>query len=231
MAITGISGASTLSGNPIRMLRPRHEGDVQITRFNAAFVFYDNRTDAQSYENMLDTEGIPTDLVYVKSVGATDFSKYHVILIGSDVDSWNATDVKTILAANTPIVAIGAGGALFLDQVTTPDLYIGWGHSAGSTDQTHAIVFGGDIYSYPYTIPKSPGDNIYLYYTPGSAVHSLHDPDGVTDRMLRHFSLSNYYPLASEIDRFYQWGFYGSPAGMTGYGRQIFVNLLYSTLR
>ena len=229
VTVTGIIGANTLDGDPIRILRPRSQDDVVVTRLNAAYIYYDNPTDAQDFESRLETYGVPTDLVYIKNLGSTDLSPYQVILIGNDTPWGSPSDVTAVLNANTPVIAIGYGGAVFLDEV--PGLYIGRLNSWSAAGQTHATVVGGEIYQYPYEIPYSPGQNVYLYYSSGVWAESVYDPTGVTYQMLREFGDDNHYVLAGEQDRFYQWGFYGAPAAMTGWGEKVFVNLIYRSVR
>ena len=97
--------------------------------------------------------------------------------------------------------------------------------------QTHGIVVGEDIYSYPHAIPYLPGSNIYLYYTPGVSTQSVYDPDNTVTHMLRDLGDTTHYPVAREANRFYMWGFTGSPSTMTGWGKNLFVNLIFRTLR
>lgn len=232
VTITGISGASTLSGMPMRILRPRSDADIQIRHLNAAFVYYDAPADAQSFKNLLDANSVSTDLIYIKSLLDADWSKYHVVIIGSDTGTWSlASMTDPILSANTPIVALGAGGSHFLDAVTSPDLYLGWLHSWSGGGAFGGTYVGGDILAYPFALPYGLGDNIGIYGRIGSDFVALYDPEGVTNRMLRQYNDQTHYVLASEQDRFYQWGFYGSPSIMTKAGTQLFVNLVYSTVR
>ncbi len=232
VSITAISGASTLSGDPMRILRPRNDDDIQIRKLNAAYIYYDNPTDGQMFKTLLDADDVNTDLVYIKTLGSVDWSQYHVVLIGGDTASWSVpADVSAVLSANAPVIGIGAGGSRFMDAVTSPDLYLGWLNSAVGSNVVQAFVQGGDIYSYPYSIPYPYGSVIPLYTSPGTTAVVLYDPGGATYRMLRYYDDQVYFPLASEYDRFYQWGFYAAPDKMTGWGRRLFVNLVFSTVR
>jgi hypothetical protein len=58
----------------------------------------------------------------------------------------------------------------------------------------------------------------------------LFDPNGVSNRMLRSLSSPNYYPVAREAGRYYQWGYYGAPSAMTQNGKNLFTNLVFGTL-
>ncbi|MGC8863891.1 MAG: Ig-like domain-containing protein, partial [Armatimonadota bacterium] len=232
VTITGISGASTLSGWPLRVLRPRSDSDIRIDKLNVAYIYYSNTADAQSFKDLLDAYNLPTDLIYIKRLEYVDWSKYHVVLIGQDTGSWTTpADVSAVLSANTPIVGIGTGGARFMDAVTSPDLYLGWLNSWVGSNETNAFVYGGSIYSYPYYLGVYPGQLLNLYASPGTGMVSLYDPTGATNRLLREDDDQNHFPVSSELGRFYQWGFYGAPDKMTDVGRKLFVNLVFSTVR
>lgn len=229
VTVTGISGASTLGGKPMRTLRPRDDSDVVVTSLRVAYIYNSDPDEAQGYKALLDNNGLLTDLIQVNQLGGTDLSAYQVIVIGTDATSWSSENVNTILAANTPIVARGTGGARFLDEV--PGLFIGWGLSGVASGQTHAAVIGGDIYSYPYQIPYGPGSNIYVCYSPGVSAVLLYDPTNVSQHILGAYSFPNHYAVAGEQNRFYQWGFAGTVAQLTGWGRYLFVNLIYKSVR
>lgn len=235
VTITGISGASVLSeydrGAPFRVLRPRSENDIQVRALKAAYVYYDDQESADSFKGLLEANGVLTEKIYIKNVSRTDWSKYHVILIGSDANVWTGATAEYILGGNCPVIGIGEGGALFMDAVAIPDLYLGWMHSWSGGGAFGGTYVGGDILSYPYVLPYALGDNIGIFTRVGTAYVALYDPDGVTNQMLRQYDNATHYVLASELDRFYQWGFHGNPSIMTTNGRSLFVNLVYSTVR
>ncbi|MGQ9455457.1 MAG: Ig-like domain-containing protein [Armatimonadota bacterium] len=231
VSITGISGASTLGGIPMRILRPRSENDIVIHKLNVAYIYDTNPGDAETFKNWLDSQALSTALIPRYKVESTNFGKYHVILIGSDTGNWSdALQVTAVLAAGLPIIGIGEGGAKFMDRVTSPDLYIGWLHSAIFTD-THAFAFGGEIYTHPNFLGVSIGDTFQVFGSPGTTIVGLYDPNGITTRLLRHRTYQSYFPVASEGGLFYQWGFYEAPNKMTELGRRLFTNLVFSTAR
>jgi len=228
VSVTGISGMSTLSGSPIRILRPRSVDDVLIRQIDAAYMYSTNLTNAQSFESLLDPVNIKTDLIHIDNATGVDLGKYDVILIGSDTETWNnPASLDAILAANTPVIGLGTGGAKFLDKV--PDLFIGWMNSASVTE-IRGIIAGGDFYNYPYNLGVDIGDRIDLYFLAAYA-WALYDQDAYSNHILRAVDLQNYYPLASEGGRFYQWGYFGSPTYMTDTGKKFFINLVFGTLK
>jgi|GEM_PF-1116484 len=232
VSVTGISGASTLSGIPMRVLRPRQDADIVVRELTAAYILDTNRTDAEYFKALLDNNSVPTSLIYRSKVTGTDLSRYNVILIGGDTGDWaEAKQVTAVLSAGKPIIAIGSGGARFLDKVTTPDLYLGWLNSAVASDQTSAVAYGGNIYNYPYDLGVSIGQTLGLYSGRGNSAVVLYDPGGTTNRMLMMSGNQSYFPLASQYNLFYQWGFYGAADKMTDLGRRLFVNLVFSTAR
>jgi len=156
--VTAISGASTLGGVPIRVLRLRSAADIRVRELRAAFVHGKDVTDAKSFEELLDSQGAQTDLIPYGSIELTRWSDYHTVLIGQDTGDWTTpAKVTAILGGGTSIIGIGEGGTKFLDAVTTPDLYIGWLHSAVDSAATNGLVFGGDIYTYPWDLHVVPG--------------------------------------------------------------------------
>jgi len=230
VSVTGISGASTFHGNPMRVLRPRDDSDIVITGLNVAYIYDTSPPDASHFKDLLDSQSLPTTLIGRSQVTSTSLKPYGVILIGTDTGNWsNQAQVNAVLGTKKPIIAIGTGGAYFLDKVTSPDLYLGKAHSALVTRQFGAEPVGGDIYSYPYVVDLEPLLN--LYASPGPNAESLYDPPGGVTRMLGQPLDPDRFLLASEEDRFYQWGFCGAPDTMTITGKQLFVNLVFSTAR
>jgi serine protease AprX len=230
--VTGISGAETLGGGAvnIRVLRPRNAGDVKVRQFNAAFVYGTQLTQAQQFKSLLDGQGVSTDLVKYVDIETTNWSKYHTILIWADTGTWaEPAKVTKVLSVGTPLVGIGEGGARLFDAIAVPNLFIGWGQSAiGSRD--NGLVFGGDIYTYPHNLGVLPGSNLTLFTTTTSTT-MLYDPNGVSQRMIQLPGNPDYFPLASEAGRFYQWGYSGTPQTMTQTGRNLFTNMVFSTVR
>ncbi|MDH7601633.1 MAG: hypothetical protein QHI38_05735, partial [Armatimonadota bacterium] len=230
VSVTGISGASTLGGNPMRILRPRTAADIVIHELSAAFIYDTNADDAEAFKKLLDHNSVPTTLIPRSKLLSANLNQYNVILVGSDTGDWSEQrQVEAIVSASKPVIGIGRGGAVFLDKVTLPDLYIGWGNSAVWSD-VYAVVFGGNIYDYPYELNVEPGSVIQLFTT-ATGVVGVHDPQGVSTRLLMYGKNENYFPLCKEASRFYQWGFYDSPQRMTDLGRKLFVNLVFSTVR
>ncbi len=229
--VTGISGASTLGGVPIRLMRPRSASDIRVLEVAAAFVFDSDLGAALQFKSLLDSQGATTELVPYAAVETADWSRYHVVLIGDDTGSWTApARVAPILGSRASIIGIGQGGTRFLDAVTAPDLYIGWLHSAIDPAASNGVVFGGDIYTYPWDLFSGPGANLRLFNS-GVLTVALHDPAGASQRILQHPSAPAYFPVASEAGRFYQWGYAGPPSLMSTTGRNLFTNLVFRAAR
>jgi len=55
----------------------------------------------------------------------------------------------------------------------------------------------------------------------------LHDPEGMSQRILQHTTLPKYFPVASEAGRFYQWGYSGPPSVMSTTAQRLFTNLVF----
>lgn len=231
VSITGISGSAGASPNYMRVLRPRSDSDVVINAMRVAYVYRSNPSEAAGFKKLLDGNRLPTRLVSFGELNKIDWSPYHVVIIGNDTGPWDAATAAYVTAAGTPVVGIGAGGVLFFEQVTSPNLYLGAANSTPVAGQQNATVMGGDIYSYPYELPSSPGAAIQVVNSPGIYAASLNDPGGATLRMLRQYGDGTHFVLAGEGSRFYQWGFYGQPDKMTEQGKQLFVNLVFRSVR
>lgn len=227
VSLTGISGMETISRQPIPVVRLRSVNDIQIREFDAAYIYHKDTTSAASFKSLLDSENVKTDLISMGNLGSADLSPYDVILIGSDTGDWSDPSMVTaVLSAAKPVVAVGQGGAWFLDRV--PDLYAGWGNSA-LFSATQGSVVTREIFGYPHDLGVSPGDTVTVYSSAVSAL-GLYDPDLVTIHMLRHTSLTTYHYIVRE-GTFYMWGFYGAPSAMTQTGRDLFTNLVFRAVR
>lgn len=230
LQVTGISGAGELDGSVIRVLRPRGPEDIKVLQFEAAFVYSTQSADAQSFKSLLEGQGIKVTLVPYDKILAANWSRYHAVLIGTDTGLWDdPARVNAILGSGLPVIGIGNGGGRFMDAVTSPDLFIGWGNSA-YLSASNGLVFGGDIYSYPHTVNSTPGANLRIYGSPVSTL-ALFDPTGNSLRLLRSPDSPAYFPVVSEAGKFYMWGYTGSPQGMGTTGKNLFSNLVFRAVK
>lgn len=227
VAITGISGATTLSGNAINVLRPRKASDATGCGGTLAYILDTDTDTSNAFYNMFWAHNWRQSTFFLGNIEYADLSKYDVIVIGNDTGSWADADlVAHILNFGKPIIAIGYGGSHFLDQIISPDLNIGWGPSAVGTEQYGYVANTGlGIFYFDNRITIPTGNNIAVTTAAASTIKVFNPPTSVV-KLLRDNDLVSYWPIAQE-DRFMQWGYSASPTTMTATGCDLFINALY----
>ncbi len=228
VAVTGISGAATLSRQAINMLRPRMQSDLNGMGGRVAYIYDTDRTAATAFAVFLEANRWETNKVTVASLSPASIAGCDVLIIASDSGLWADTNkVETVIKSGKPVIGIGNGGTRFLDKVTKPDLSIGFLPSAvGSTDlglvvdRNMGLFFFENVISIPMAAPIIP------ILTAADACVEVHAPPASVTTILRDAQYTDYWPVAQE-DRYMQWGYYSSPANMTDTGRDLFINCLY----
>ncbi len=224
--LSGISGATFAQpGTAARVLRLRSHGDVKVQRFAAALVHGADTNTAKSFVALLRPEGIEVTTLSVNSAATHDFSEYALVMLAADTGLWtNAAAVSNVLAGGRPIFGIGEGGARFFDQVTSPDLHIGYANSTTSSISSGTLE-STSITRYPYKLPYAAGDTVGLLNSPAMTC-SVSDRGINCVHLLSHPALGFSFPFAREGD-FWQWGYNTAPSMLTDSGWQLFVDSLY----
>lgn len=224
--LTGISGATFAEpGTASRVLRLRGHTDVRVLRFTAALVHGPDSNTAKSFGSLLRPEGIAVTTLSVNSAATHDFSNYALVILAADSGTWtNSAAVNKVLAGGRPIFGIGEGGARFFDQVTSPDLYIGFENSATSSISSGKLG-SSSITEYPYKLPYAVGDTVGIMNTPAMA-YSVSDRAFNCVHLISHPTLGFSFPVAREGD-FWQWGYNTAPSMLTTNGWKLFVDTLY----
>lgn len=227
VAITGISGATTLGGKAINMFRPRKASDVKGLGGVLAYILDTDVTTSNAFYNMFYAYNWRQRTYFLSDVMYADFSKVDVIVIGYDTGLWtDAKIVDKILSSGKPVIAIGSGGTKFLDKVNSPDLYIGWLNSAVGTS-TQGYVDNPTLVTYFFDNPITiPADNLLQIATSAKYYVGVYNPPTSVTKVLREATASNYWIVAQE-DRFMQWGHEASPSFMTTDAKRLFINCLY----
>lgn len=196
---------------------------------SVAFIYSTDLDGAQSFEDLLEDNGITVDLVPKANAEAWGYSGYGVIIIGSDTaygyDWGPESTILAINAAGKPILGLGYGGSSFFQEL---GLYINWGHSAtGFATSAYVLYPEHQIFNFPNTISIPASRVIQLYST---AVPTLFEyvpsPQPGVNPLAQGVGYISYYLILQEDARYVLWGFTASPAYMTQTGRELFVNII-----
>jgi hypothetical protein len=185
-----------------------------------------------AFAELLDANGISTDLVPVEAVPGVDFRRYSLILIGPETgaaDEWGTPEALTaIVNSEVPVLGIGEGGYAYFGQIS---LDIGWPNGGWSTGTSVDWENSGDdVWDMPYDIDLSPA-TLQLYSTDSTRVDILLGAEPLVHVLGYKDGNHNYAEIVMEDDWRMLWGFESGPAAMSDLGRQVFVNSAHRLLR
>lgn len=200
----------------------------------AAYIYDADVNTAEAFKDLLVANGVNTTLVPLSQVADTDFSPYHLILVGNDTGGgydWSGSDGarEKIQGSGKPILGLGGGGASLFQEL---DLFIKWGQGWTALNRTDINVVDPNdpIWSLPYRIPI---DNrlVTLYDTPNTHV-AIYMPSPLANVLPvgRQSDNDIHYPLIEEDGRYFLWGFYAGPDSMSQTGKDVFVNVVWSLI-
>jgi len=225
VTVTGASGAMTVGGNVVNTLRLRTRADVKGMGGRVAYVVNTATSTATAFDAMLTAAGWDTMTIPLSQVQNVDFSVYDVVILGADTGTWTDTaKVNNIVNSDKPVIAMGAGGARFLDKV--PDLYLGYMNSGGGLLSQGYVDNSGNVlywWDNPITVPT---DKILGMTVTTVNTTQLYNPPAGVYGLLRHPTESAYWTVAQE-GRFMQWGYDMIPAGMSQTAKDLLFNSLY----
>lgn len=191
------------------------------------FIYKSDLTGANNYKKLLSANGYPSTLVSIEDAGATDFSSYALIIVGSDTGSnyaWGTPEaVEAIEASGKHVLGLGLGGSCLFEQM---GLSINWGHGwIGNINSIGIINSQHPVFNVPYKIPILRPPVIQLYTQTGhiGEYQPNLDPDVIL--LGQEPDNADHYPLVKEGDHLL-WGFTASPATMTQVGKMLFLNVV-----
>ena len=225
VAVTGASGAGLVGGNTVNTLRLRNSVDVKGMGGKVAFVYSTAASTAAVYAAVLGGQGWSTTTLPLSGIASADLSAYDIIILGADTGNWSdSAKVNNIVNSDKSVIAMGDGGARFLDRV--PDLYIGWGNSGvfmlkqGYVDNQGNVLYWFDN---PITVPT---DKILDTMVTTATTTCLYNPPAGVYGLLRHPTDSAYWAVAQQ-GRFMQWGYDTLPSNLNPVAKDLLVNCLY----
>ncbi len=190
-----------------------------------AYVYRGNTADANSFYNLLSTNGYAVDLIPLGDVLSTNFANYDLVIIANDsgsLSNWGsvANQVSQITDPNIPILGLGEGGYAFFGELS---LFIGWpnGWHGPEDDVLRATTAPTAYYTGigpdPVQVYTEPVNEVGIYLDDDETLPPDVIPVGLEPPDPDHASLilEGCYHL---------WGFSGNPLEMTGDGETLFLN-------
>jgi len=196
---------------------------------SAAFIYSTNLAGAESFETLLEANGVTVDLVPKTDAGTWDYSGYGLIIIGNDTAygyNWTPeSTVSVINATGKPILGLCYGGSSFFQEL---GLFVNWGHSGiGSDNNTYVPYPEHQIFNFPKPISIPPSKIIQLYSSSVKTTETyMPSPQPSVNSLGRDAVQSNYHLILQEDARYVFWGFSASPTNMTQTGKNLFVNIV-----
>ena len=213
-------GAALVALAPVALAAPVPKG-AELKKLAVAYVHDTDARGAATFKKFLDAEGFAVELVARRAVARTDFTKYGLIVIGSDTesDAWG-DDAKTIANSGKPVLALGEGGYTFFGRtglkldIGAP---MGWHGNATS-------VLPVDATSPLWKAAEVPAGKALTLYKQTNHV-GIHLPKPPANVVLlgREENDKTHYALVQQGDRYVLWGFTAGPDSMTADGRKVFV--------
>ncbi|MEM2118938.1 MAG: hypothetical protein QW840_02315 [Candidatus Bathyarchaeia archaeon] len=197
---------------------------------SAAFVYSTKLDVAQSFETLLEANGITVDLVPKTDAETWNYSSYGLIIIGDDTafgSDWiPESAVLAINATGKPILGLCRGGSSFFQEL---GLFVCWGQSAVDSDNCTYVVYPEhQVFNFPNPISIPPSRIIQLYTNSVYIVETwMPSPQPGVNPLGRDVGQANYYLILQEDARYVFWGFSDAPANMTQTGKDLFVNIAF----
>ncbi|MFX0114040.1 MAG: right-handed parallel beta-helix repeat-containing protein [Candidatus Hodarchaeota archaeon] len=192
-----------------------------------AYVYASDTVDAQSYQELLETNGFATDLITLPEITHGIFADYDLIMLADDT-GWNNdwgvddTQIAAILDSQKPILGLGEGGYAYFGQIEL---------NIGATQPGNQGVHGNEgelvVVNETHQIFTAPnaigGGTIQVYFDSRHvAIHFSSIPENVD--LLGRVPSSEQYPMLLEDDKYLLWGFRESPENMTQTGKDLIIN-------
>ncbi len=193
-----------------------------------AFIYKADSTAAHDFSTFLASRGLPTHLVPLNDVAATDFDPYDLIVVdantGERYDWGTISAVTRIQTSLKPVLGLGLGGACLFEQM---GLSINRGHGwIGGGTQIYCVDPSMTVFSAPNPI-AIPDDNLIQLYNEYSQFYAEYAPSlsNQVELIGRQANNEDHYHIVSQ-GAYWLWGFDDPPAKMTDVGKDLFVNIV-----
>ncbi len=201
-----------------------------------AYIYSTNSSTANSYKNLLESNGYQVDLIHQNSILSKDFSTYKGIIIGPETGenyTWGdgaGNQVNHLDSANIRILGLGEGGTAFFEKL---NLQLGYGHCAGGyTSSVYVVDPSSSYWTTPYSI-SVPGNRMVKIYNSDSRYQANYYPDPISGvvGIGRDSESGSYYRIIRQDTKYMLWGFDDGPSNMTSTGQKVFINVLKEHLK
>ncbi len=196
---------------------------------NVAYIHFSDTTKAIEYKSLLESNGFPTDVIYMWDIDDTDFSNYNLIIIDSDTsysgyiwrEDWMVSDIQN---SELPVLALGYTGQRLYEKF---GLSNNWGNGAsGSGTSIVCVDTSFVIYQSPNELSISSDTMLVLYNSDSKVAVEYGAVLEASVNKIGEVPNGEYYSITSDQEKYWLWGFVDSPANMTQTGKDLFVNIV-----
>jgi len=190
-----------------------------------AYIYAGDFSRAQQYSLFLNPHAYQVDMFDTTEIISVNFNVYSLIIIGENsgfMSNW-ASSKKSDCINNTnkPILGLGEGGYAFFGKLGLGIGYAQGSHVNGDSiyvlQPTHQIFTGPNA----ITIPADSHLKIYTSNTPAVTY-----PVSSHEVFARYNNRGEQFIMIRESNRYFIWGFDGSPNNLTNDGKNLMLNII-----
>lgn len=191
-----------------------------------AYIYQSDSATANAFKSFLDTNGHQADLIALNTLDAADLTKYKLLIVADDDTGWMwaGTDAQAqkIKASNLPVIAIGAGTAMYSNAVFGLDIaysnaLIGSGSTVSVAAPSYFTGITGAVLGATITVLNSNASVVVGPHTAAVTSIGIYPADPNHDCI----SLQGKYAM---------WGFKTVPNSMTSDGKRLFLNIIQAMM-
>ena len=201
-----------------------------VSASTVAFIYSTDSSSANAFKSLLDPAGFTTDLILSGNIATTDFSKYDLIILGSDLpgsglnSALPSSDINKISSSGKPLIGLGLGGSYLFGSL---GLMTNYGQSwFGNSNSIYVMDTTHPVFNKPKSIFIPASKIIQLYSSTDNelAVYLPTIPSNVIVLGMESATDGNHYSFTLENSKYVHWGFTAAPASMTEVGKDLFIN-------